>query len=404
MSSIFEKTRGRVWMRRVRSNRTLGRARPRLLELLENSLVCTKEENEEKKRTIGLERVDAIVKGIPVAICDENEMEKIIGGKNNTGKFFTVLVSNELTKSIVLEATSTTEGKALRKGLNKLLRRYQEGLSASETSKERILEVWAAFFENCAKIRFDGVRFDSATRLDSTSRVDEEEDAVLTKTLDSHQTSHWEEYVDEDTGFKYYYDSISGETVWKDEEEWEECFDESTGLTYYYNTITKESVWNLNEEEEETTTNTWEECVDEDTGSTYYYNHISGESVWKSEDKEEETSCWEECHDEETGLTYYYNLVSGESVWQIDEGREEEEQQQQEEEQEDNKDEWIGYDGYYAYVVEAQDGDDKFLDLELNDWISVDGYYLQSEIGFGTCDRTGKSGWFPMRIVSFEEV
>ena len=36
-------------MRRVRSNRTLGRARPRLLELLENSLVCTKEENEEKK-------------------------------------------------------------------------------------------------------------------------------------------------------------------------------------------------------------------------------------------------------------------------------------------------------------------------------------------------------------------
>ena len=183
---------------------------------MENSLVCTKEENEEKKRTIGLERVDAIVKGIPVAICDENEMEKIIGGKNNTGKFFTVLVSNELTKSIVLEATSTTEGKALRKGLNKLLRRYQEGLSASETSKERILEVWAAFFENCAKIRFDGVHFDSTSRLDSTSRY-EEEDTVLTKTLDSHQTSHWEEYVDEDTGFSI--DSISGETVWKDEEE-----------------------------------------------------------------------------------------------------------------------------------------------------------------------------------------
>ena len=61
---------------------------------------------------------------------------------------------------------------------------------------------------------------------------------------------------------------------------------------------------------------------------------------------ERRTSCWEECHDE--NKFDYYNVVSGESVWEIDEGREEEEEVQED----DKDDEWIGYDGYYTYVVE----------------------------------------------------
>ena len=146
-------------MRRVRSNGSLGRARPRLLEMLENSLVCSKEESDNRKRrTLELETIDKIVKGIPTILCDEIESEKVIGGRSNKGKFFTVLVSNEVTKRIICEATSASEGSscalfvslcsthsrrstthtasAFRRGLKKLLKRYRDLCFAHRNIKD----------------------------------------------------------------------------------------------------------------------------------------------------------------------------------------------------------------------------------------------------------------------------
>lgn len=63
---------------------------------------------------------------------------------------------------------------------------------------------------------------------------------------------------------------------------WESVIDEDTGQTYYYNVITGHSVWTL---EETTTTENeiqdeWESYVDEN-GSEYYYNCITGETSWE---------------------------------------------------------------------------------------------------------------------------
>ena len=65
---------------------------------------------------------------------------------------------------------------------------------------------------------------------------------------------------------------------------WESYVDETSGGTYYYNILTGQSVWNLEEtqteEPPEFKDEIWESYFDEN-GYEYYYNCITGETSWE---------------------------------------------------------------------------------------------------------------------------
>ena len=113
----------------------------------------------------------------------------------------------------------------------------------------------------------------------------------------------WDEYFDEDSGYPYWYNLQTGDTVWEnpyavsqqmppaDDEpaEWEEYFDEAAGLSYWYNPTTQETSWNPPgqpvegiEDDEVEEGEVWEEHYDEDSGTAYWYNTNTGESSWES--------------------------------------------------------------------------------------------------------------------------
>ena len=117
------------------------------------------------------------------------------------------------------------------------------------------------------------------------------------------EVHEWDEYFDEDSGYPYWYNIQTGDTVWEnpyetsidhpgdyvgqqaveEQPEWEEYFDESTGLAYWYNTITQETSWDPPGEEVVAAEDvTWEEHLDEETGTPYWYNTLTGESSWES--------------------------------------------------------------------------------------------------------------------------
>jgi hypothetical protein len=186
----------------------------------------------------------------------------------------------------------------------------------------------------------------------------------------------WEECINDD-GKVFWYNTISGESVWKmptegnivqgeegshvsslegggddmsivtmeegggeegeGEMEWETCFDED-GKRFFFNTTTEVSQWDTprgvtpgaggemvvaeeEEEEEEEELPEWEEIEDEETGQKYWYNTILETSQWDTP-RERNTELvmagekdeWEECEDEE-GLTFWYNVITGQSQW-----------------------------------------------------------------------------------------
>ena len=61
---------------------------------------------------------------------------------------------------------------------------------------------------------------------------------------------------------------------------WESYVDETSGETYYYNVLTGQSVWTLEETQtEDPRLDVWETYADEN-GDEYYYNCITGETSW----------------------------------------------------------------------------------------------------------------------------
>eukprot|EP01066_Platyproteum_vivax_P011806 Platyproteum_vivax@DN5348_c0_g1_i1.p1 len=54
--------------------------------------------------------------------------------------------------------------------------------------------------------------------------------------------TEWEEHVDPETGYKYYYNSKTDQTLWESET-WQEHADEETGTSYFHNFVTGQSTW-----------------------------------------------------------------------------------------------------------------------------------------------------------------
>jgi len=89
----------------------------------------------------------------------------------------------------------------------------------------------------------------------------------------------WEKYFDETSGFPYWYNSSTGETIWTDpygaeSSEWQQYYDESSGYPYWYNESTGTTSW----EDPTIASSEWEEFFDAGSGAPYWYNNITGET------------------------------------------------------------------------------------------------------------------------------
>ncbi|OQR90976.1 hypothetical protein ACHHYP_05098 [Achlya hypogyna] len=102
---------------------------------------------------------------------------------------------------------------------------------------------------------------------------------------------------------------------------WIECFDEATGYPYYFNTETQETVWDQpaddasaaihdasdnNDGDDTTKVQTepkWTECWDESYGAYYYINAATGETTWANPTSNQTTYDW--YYDEAGRIVYY---------------------------------------------------------------------------------------------------
>ena len=129
---------------------------------------------------------------------------------------------------------------------------------------------------------------------------------------------NWEICFDEETGKRFFFNTATEVSQWEtpreeegggegsganmlqliadedgvgfpadDEEElplWELCIDDETGQKFYYNTVTEASSWDTPREYKEELIakgekEEWEECED-DEGNVYWYNDLTGEAQW----------------------------------------------------------------------------------------------------------------------------
>ena len=162
--------------------------------------------------------------------------------------------------------------------------------------------------------------------------------------------SQWQELTD-DIGNKYYYNSETEESTWEKppdfedawlaenqeqltsrslrlrdlNNEWQELIDPETQYTYYWNSSTGESRWSLPPEDmapPEESTATEAETASPTDPETSLPTAVDGEAV-ATEDFDpsaptESADEWTEHVDEETGASYFYNTITGESIWASD--------------------------------------------------------------------------------------
>eukprot|EP00930_Biecheleria_cincta_P022917 TRINITY_DN16634_c0_g2_i1.p1 TRINITY_DN16634_c0_g2~~TRINITY_DN16634_c0_g2_i1.p1 ORF type:complete len:181 (+),score=30.73 TRINITY_DN16634_c0_g2_i1:35-577(+) len=108
------------------------------------------------------------------------------------------------------------------------------------------------------------------------------------------------------------------------EELWTEHFDEQTGCKFYHNSVTGQSAWTRPSFEtdvmmrEAVAVARWTEHMDPLTQNAFYYNSATGETTWLKPATLAESQAdddWVESVDPESGKTYYYNARTWESSW-----------------------------------------------------------------------------------------
>lgn len=106
------------------------------------------------------------------------------------------------------------------------------------------------------------------------------------------------------------------------DELWTEHLDEQTGCKFYHNSVTGQSSWTRPSSEMDTIMREaavrFTEHVDPLTENAFYYNSATGETSWAKPASVVESQAeddWVESFDPESGKTYYYNARTWESSW-----------------------------------------------------------------------------------------
>ena len=98
-------------------------------------------------------------------------------------------------------------------------------------------------------------------------------------------------------------------------EQWQEQVDEGSGRKYRYNTVTGVSQWCDDAVPAEA--GAWQAMLDTASGARYFYNTSTGESRWDDpRTTAEESSTWTRAADA-SGRVFYYNTATGASSWDL---------------------------------------------------------------------------------------
>lgn len=147
---------------------------------------------------------------------------------------------------------------------------------------------------------------------------------------------HWEEYVDDESQLKWYYNRKTKESTYErplvyleeDGPEWVKYYDPNTHYDFYHNTrngntqferpLNYESPRNENESNENLNLNVWSKHYDEDKSDCFYYNSSTKQSTYVRPNgfltpREDQ---WEKFYDEETQQEYYYNHDNNQSTFE----------------------------------------------------------------------------------------
>ena len=162
----------------------------------------------------------------------------------------------------------------------------------------------------------------------------------------------WELLPDPDSGCWYKFHEAQGESLWVTEEDddavwgeaeslgyvaasgssstvdvWEEGWDEDTGYTYYYNTVTGESVWEGEAVTSTTSTTSvgvkgsgegWDANFQFTASTSTTTATVGGTGGDGGGGGSGDFALWERDVDETTGCAYLYDPSTGESVWEHD--------------------------------------------------------------------------------------
>ena len=133
----------------------------------------------------------------------------------------------------------------------------------------------------------------------------------------------WAQFRDDESGEAYWYKEETDERSWLHPDEadrgkfapWYRYVDDDTGRPFYFNTETEERAW-LPPSADETR---WFEDIDTE-GRSYWFNPVSGEKSWLSPEQKSEYRTgieppWYQFTDDESGAPYWYNAETDEKTW-----------------------------------------------------------------------------------------